>query len=407
MRLPRTPLRSQLPRKHMPLSYASVLVSKAKPKTDCSLRSSTALCTTDSDEDVARRDKERLLLVLDLNGTLLYRRKNASGRSVANAAVTPRPYLCALLRYCLGPLGDQGANLTHAWPLVDRERVYKKHAPVGSQFWAQNNAKTLFCPPATPIDVLIWSSATSQNVDRMVEAITAEFPTQRLLLQRVWARETLVAQWDMEHKVTTVKDLSIVWDEMNNWSKYLVDRQAFSDPPGYTSRALSQRRLEIYRAARRKGHGQGTFGIGRTRGPDDLFAEAQMRVNDSDALPYGVLQNTPYGPQNTVLLDDSHDKARCQRYNHICIPEYDRRAASDYKMWLANGASLHDVESLDDYLLQFVGVLDALTHVSDVATWIRQGGLATFHAGQSPEERANWLQRGRAALAHAGIPIEP
>lgn len=355
-----------------------------------------------------------LLLVLDLNGTLLYRKKQSNGRSVPGGPVMPRPYLQALLRYCLGPYYDmKNGELAKEWPEDLRDSASSSHQPFGSQYWLRA-PQAAWCPPPTPVQVLIWSSATKENVNRMVETILPR-PVQRGLLQRVWARETLVVPRLLSVKVDTTKDLSIAWDELNQWERYLCTRGMPHSAPTFLSRARAEDRLIHFRQDRRTGERGGKRKAVGADAPqafenmsDELFAETQFRLRDGGThSSYGPLLTEPFGPHNTLLLDDSANKARCQPLNHICIPDYGKSQAQLYRRYTSDDPADVAEADLDDYLLQFVGVLDALQHVDDVAKWVQDGGASTFSDTQTPAERAQWVARGRKALTRLCIPIEP
>ena len=108
-----------------------------------------------------------------------------------------------------------------------------------------------------------------------------------------------------------------------------------------------------------------------------------------------------------MLLDDSVGIARCQANNHICIPEFDAQSASTYTSYLEHGSPPEMVDGLDDFLLQFIGVLDVLSDVENVEQWILDGNAATFSRYQTPEERSEWVERGIQALAARSICVEP
>ncbi|KOS12828.1 translation initiation factor eif3a [Malassezia pachydermatis] len=252
---------------------------------------------------------------------------------------------------------------------------------------------------------MIWSSATRENVCKMVETVMTS-SMQRALLQRVWARETLVTPRDFGRKVSTTKDLSIVWDELNEWDKYLRTRPSPDASMRWSSRASAEGRLfEIRHWARqtisRKEEVPRFSSIA-----DELQAEAEIRRTQPELLHRAPLETHPYGPHNTILVDDSVDKAKCQPDNHICIPDYGEKQAALYKEYRkATNESEQDVNALDDYLLQLVGVLDTMADQSDVSTWIRNGGVRTFSSEQTPEDRALWVERGKKALSRYKIPL--
>ena len=65
------------------------------------------------------------------------------------------------------------------------------------------------------------------------------------------------------------------------------------------------------------------------------------------------------------------------------------------------------MNGLDDFLLQFIGVLDVLSDVENVEQWILDGNAATFSRYQTPGERSEWVERGIQALAARSICVEP
>ncbi|KAF9517703.1 hypothetical protein BS47DRAFT_475547 [Hydnum rufescens UP504] len=106
----------------------------------------------------------RKLVVLDLNGTLVFRPPGPSGKP---RKIHPRPYM-----------------------------------NVFAQFLALHSG----------LDTMIWSSAQPHNVETMVDRA---FGSLRSGLKHVWARDTLgLSQRDFSRKVQTVKDLNILWRDL-------------------------------------------------------------------------------------------------------------------------------------------------------------------------------------------------
>ncbi|KIY51557.1 hypothetical protein FISHEDRAFT_36900 [Fistulina hepatica ATCC 64428] len=183
---------------------------------------------------------------------------------------------------------------------------------------------------------------------------------------------------------------------------------------------------------------------------DQYYHKAQTTKNL--AKPWAELSISEHvtSPQRhsastTLLLDDSPLKARLQPWNHACIREYvEMQRQRDLEIMQAfseEGESEFEdaVLSLkyDETLLAVIGVLDALKHESNVASWLRKGGL--FHPGgrmrgltgpvdshsrtSSPvspdcvepgklwfddEPILNaWVLRGKAALRELDIPLTP
>ncbi|KAI1103562.1 HAD-like domain-containing protein [Jackrogersella minutella] len=145
-----------------------------------------------------------LLVVIDLNGTLLFRPSRQNPTSFIK-----RPYAHEFLNYCIS--------------------VFK---------------------------VVIWSSAKYTNVEKMVNKLVT--PQQRPELVAIWGRDRFrLSKADEARKVMCYKRLSVVWSNRSIQSRH----------PG---------------------------------------ADTGMFWHQG----------------NTLLLDDSHEKARSEPFNHIPIPEF-------------------------------------------------------------------------------------
>ncbi|KAL4071940.1 hypothetical protein V8B97DRAFT_1941792 [Scleroderma yunnanense] len=294
----------------------------------------------------------RKLLVLDLNGTLLiraprshlpYRGHTSRADSTATAdprlrTVYPRPYIPAFRAYLFAPE-------TRAW-----------------------------------LDTMVWSSAQPHSVDDMVSRTFADYAHE---LVAVWDRKSLgLTQEQYHRKTTTTKDLSKPWKLL---------------PLG-----LSPAQLEA-----------GTSTPNRDRKVTNI---------DTDT---GTPSSIAHSALTTLLLDDSPHKAALQPYNHVYIPEYDRprrqrdlaslvvkmseqrvtekqkkeknkhkeseRIAvsltpdlyapdlsisdGEFVGMTLTGAPRAVEEPFDVTLLTVIGILDEIKHQSNVAAWIRAGGL--------------------------------
>ncbi|KAG9103733.1 hypothetical protein FRC06_008465 [Ceratobasidium sp. 370] len=203
---------------------------------------------------------KRCLLVLDLNGTLLHRRRTNSN---VNAHVYARPYLGAFLRY-----------VSH---------------------------------PAAGLDIAVWSSARRENVQTMVERAwtSAEATRDPGLLGRarfpdfVFAREDMLltdrqfkrafrhGTFNPDHNVRTTKDLRQLWLHLSQMHDEQLRAQAQEPQSEPASNNLAPRLTEL--------------------------APYPARVLDPRDL---------HGPHDTILLDDSTHKARLQPNNHLALPTY-------------------------------------------------------------------------------------
>lgn len=282
---------------------------------------------------------------------------------------------------------DKRALEWTSWDAMESEKQETEAAhsirPHGSHFWGKNVVAEPVPGPEATFRLLLWSSAQPQNVDLMARAILS--PPQAEQLLRVYARDTLVIRRLYGHKAPSVKDLEILWAALNN-----ADAR----------RGRGESRL--FADARDRERDQ--VGSGEGQGYEE---ELRALWESSVALPIKVegteeyRDGQGYGPHNTLLLDDSVDKARLQPFNHILVPEFDQRRAkiasqtresqmrSEGNGVTADETAAHQTnddedradsveppaEEVDDILLQVVGVLEHARHQTNVSSWIRFGGL--------------------------------
>ena len=274
----------------------------------------------------------RKLLVLDLNGTLLFR----SARSRASSGlqlrpVQPRPYMQSFRQYLL-------CLETKAW-----------------------------------LDTMVWSSAQPHSVEDMVDKV---FGTAKGELKAVWNRKSLglsEAEYREHQFLFSFHDTSMC-----------PDRPLYLDRKTVTMKDLTK--------------------------PWDLFASALSPEKLQGRSKVAGQSQIIHSAFTTVLLDDSPHKAVLQPYSHVCIPEYDSaRRHHDLRSFLATkeakqnkkagrksqvettvqsidpmipellpgGAvpELAEKEVYDVILLAVIGILETIKLHSNVAGWIRQGGL--------------------------------
>jgi hypothetical protein len=112
---------------------------------------------------------------------------------------------------------------------------------------------------------------------------------------------------------------------------------------------------------------------------------------DTSSQTETAAERQAHSAASTLLLDDSPAKARLQPHNHVCLREYDARlraadlARLTWERTSSDERPLSKTEKkrqerppatpYDATLLAIVGVLDALKVQSNVAGWIRSGGL--------------------------------
>jgi hypothetical protein len=189
----------------------------------------------------------KLLIVLDLNGTLLLRVGRGSN-------YTPRPHVPEFLAYCL-----------------------EHHA------------------------LIIWSSARPHNVTAMVAQLFT--PEQHAKLVKIWSRDHLRLGVHFNAKVQVYKQLPWLWEDAEV-------QTSFPDP-----------------------------------------ADKPFKVQDGWKEP----PPTKWDQSNTVLLDDSVDKAASEPYNLVQVDEFTKETRLDG----------------DDVLGRVVAYLEDLKWEADVSAAMR------------------------------------
>ncbi|GJJ70423.1 hypothetical protein EMPS_02772 [Entomortierella parvispora] len=127
-----------------------------------------------SQEPVTLESPQKLLVILDLNGTLFYRTKGS------NRSVTPRPYLSPFLDFLF------------------------EHCTV-----------------------MVWSSAQPHSVEAM---LGCGFGDRVPRLARIWTREHFrLPRVDYTRKVLTIKDLEFVWEGIEAEEKLFAAKQSKKD----------------------------------------------------------------------------------------------------------------------------------------------------------------------------------
>lgn len=406
--------------------------------------------------------KERkLLVVLDLNGTLVFRAKTGNGRAVDSVRAVPRPYLRCFLEYCLGPNNSTGKPVE--W---DRR-------PHGSHFWQAYNDTGASLEPSSSgkAEVVVWSSAQPFNVDAMVRG--SFDPEVRARVLRVWARDTLVPVRFYHGKSESVKDLEIVWAELNGFANgQLGGGRIMAEVRDKEDQARPDDKPAV------EGSGGKKEGYKGKKHKERLKREKEEREKEgvSAALEAALTAEElgPWGASNTVLVDDSSDKARLQPWNHLLIPEYGKRQANMMRSFIRQqvaseedgvgveeeseaeydsdlslpkspppptlltaaegieGAEGEETEGeekkkpkkpipesrLDDVLLQTIGVLETLRYQSNVSAFMYKGGTKGYgeeKTALNDEQRVEleqqggtpeyWAKVGREACEKLGIEV--
>ncbi|KIS67068.1 uncharacterized protein UMAG_04936 [Mycosarcoma maydis] len=292
------------------------------------------------------RDR-KLLVILDLNGTLVFRAKSRHGRAKDSAHAVPRPFLRCFLQYCLG-ISKGDATLCSAKSKEIDPAIARPH---GSHFWRTNPETGHIYEPCSAgnAHVVVWSSAQPANVDSMVSvSFDASIRSQLL---RVWARDTLVPNRFYQHKAESVKDLEIVWAELN----------AFANQQASPGRLLAEARDQADQArpddvpppnapkapaADNKYRGKMHKQKLKAQKQQQQQQQQQQAQYMSASLQAAKLaeERGPWGAHNTVLVDDSVAKAKLQPYNQLLIPEFGTDDAKRMKEFIRHVSTTADAQ---------------------------------------------------------------
>ncbi|PWN19790.1 hypothetical protein BCV69DRAFT_234464, partial [Microstroma glucosiphilum] len=176
---------------------------------------------------------------------------------------------------------------------------------------------------------LVWSSAQPQNVDSMVQAIL--HPAQAAQLVRVWARDTLVPQRLYKHKSPSIKDLEVIWNALNHAAAFDVKAEQSSTEPAEVHEGERRVNAEYRdRTDHKYPDGSESESDSDSSGKKGHAHLASLQYVKQPKLSAARQwqESRGFGFHNTLLLDDSTDKARMQPYNHLLIPEFDHERAA-------------------------------------------------------------------------------
>ncbi|KAJ7596662.1 hypothetical protein C8J56DRAFT_773659 [Mycena floridula] len=303
------------------------------------------------------------LLILDLNGTLLVRGAHKPPKSWRRHG----PY-------------DPYADPKAVRPL--RPVHPRPFMPSFTEFLFHQKTKEW-------MDTMVWSSAQQPNVDNMVQVCFHE-KSQELVA--IWARDTLgLSENDYNRKAQTTKDLAKPWAAIfPKFNNPTDDSESSKDPVNVHS-ALN------------------TFLL------DDSPSKASLQPWNHVCIPEYLVQTrirdlATATYENKVLRAAIKEEPSTQTENPLSdetspanaevAPEQSkkRRKKDKKNKKVKAGEAQGDATELDasppvpdeppqydETLLAVIGVLVALKHESNVAAWIRAGGL---WAGHAPEDNS-------------------
>ncbi|KAF9494599.1 hypothetical protein BDN71DRAFT_977571 [Pleurotus eryngii] len=165
----------------------------------------------------------------------------------------------------------------------------------------------------------------------------------------------------------------MVWGSAQPHSVEDMVRRAFCDPElaGAKSKdeLVSSGRLVAVWA-------RDTLGL-----PSDAYFQKTQTTKNLET-PWKHLQGSEgvqHSASSTLLLDDSPLKARLQPLNHLCVKEYTSEMRLADLQVVSEDSTPYDINAyynLDLTLLAVIGALDAIKWESNVAGWVRSGGLS-------------------------------
>ncbi|KIK55014.1 hypothetical protein GYMLUDRAFT_48216 [Collybiopsis luxurians FD-317 M1] len=308
---------------------------------------------------ISKPSTQRKLLVLDLNGTLLFRPHR---KSKAKGTTTDGQ--------------GQGHRVVHVRPYMPSFKQYLFHER--TREW---------------LDTMVWSSAQPHNVGDMVRRAFGSDNG----LKAVWARDTLDLDPKFYHKKTvTIKDLSKIWKTFPSHSArttLLVDDS--------TQKARLQPWNHIYIKE-----------YGQVERREDMMVKALRKESRGQARAEDPLKSLPAMLSSVDISSSPSSK----------IPTSASQNAVHAKTSLNPPASSYTTSSgFDSTLLAIIGILDTIKHQDNVSAWLRNGGIvlcgadvefstSTGRGGMIGDRWFDtvhivnwWAEKGRKTLKELGI----
>ncbi|KAF5350130.1 hypothetical protein D9756_009123 [Leucocoprinus leucothites] len=330
----------------------------------------------------------RKLLVLDLNGTLVYRSPHRSwhdrlpGRAGGGTAATKDDVYAQF-----DPSQPRPLRTAHPRPYLTSFRNYLFH-PITKRW----------------LDTMVWSSAQPHSVNDMVEKC---FGDRKGELIAIWARDRLgLGANDYGRKVQTTKDLNKPWSELNSIP---IEPSVDSGPSTDSSSAPSPLKrehsakttlllddsplkahlqpynhlcLKEYDLEMRK-HDMSVRELEVAREKYAGVLAGKQPIEDflskdktSEGLDLGQIQQ----PDTTTLATDANNQELIQGPKAESPRKRRRKEKKENKKKEHIEQQLEKLEEqstvkYDETLLAVIGVLDAVKRESNVAAWVRSGGL--------------------------------
>ncbi|KAK0193936.1 hypothetical protein F5146DRAFT_411200 [Armillaria mellea] len=278
----------------------------------------------------------RKLLILDLNGTLLYREGIPQG---------PRRYR----RDRVNGSSEPQHRVAHPRPYMGSFRQYLFHP------------KTLKW-----LDTMVWSSAQPLNVDHMVNQC---FKGEKQKLIAVWARDTLgLTSAQYHQKTQTTKDLAKPWAALSLLPDENDEASVLSSSEDGPSHSTDEPAPTTEPSRSAYAHSALT-----TLLLDDSPLKAQLQPWNHFCVPEYTAQ---VRGRDLSTRQRERDKPPSDIQDaESVVPQKKRK-------------KLKKALGYDQILLAVIGVLDTIKGESNVSGWMRQCGLWNGVHGKEDEEKS-------------------
>ncbi|EIM80686.1 uncharacterized protein STEHIDRAFT_150391 [Stereum hirsutum FP-91666 SS1] len=330
-----------------------------------------------SSEPLSSPGTSRKLLILDLNGTLVLRSTRPHGKTTydsrqraAPRSVYPRPYMGAF----------------REWMFHEKNREW--------------------------LDVMVWSSAQPHSVDDMVQKAFGEDGKE--LLKAVWARDKMGLGADAYYqKVQTVKDLTKPWTELASlpssssnpaspvvhsaMTTLLLDdsfKKAILQPYNHViikEYTREMRNADVASLALETRRAQRAVSAS-TKDKDDVEAQSESIASSTSPPPEatsGVFVFVNEGPEVEGELSAKQKKKKKTKKARQTLDREEGEGVGEEE-----GEVVYD-----ETLLAIIGIFNEAKVQSNVAAWVRSGGLwgpyaSSMHEHQRRDKKSGSRSEG-------------
>ncbi|KDQ58202.1 hypothetical protein JAAARDRAFT_155890 [Jaapia argillacea MUCL 33604] len=356
----------------------------------------------------------RKLLILDLNGTLLIRAAHQSRSRFPVQPLPPSsssqglpPPSSAQLSSSQAPSAPRTSHPNSRPPHPSGPRL----RPVHPRPYMQTFRNYLFHPSTqTWLDTMVWSSAQPHSVDDMVEKCFGEH---RRELKAVWARDTLGLSPNQYHRKTqTTKDLTKPWAHLSSLSSPPTEPTSDADsstpsaptPPSQIAPTSSPQihsalttlllddsplkaQIQPYNHVCIKEYSQELrrgdvelVELERDR-ERELELAKEVEAEKAKELVDELEKAKGVNVEQAVITGDPSSPTPQEVDATFPLTKKRKRPKNKKKPTQSTSG-----QKYDETLLAVIGVLDEIKYQSNVAGWIRNGGLFQGVGGEGVVE---------------------